>query len=366
MVNSQRGDGVFVSDCEGPLSKNDNAFEIAAKFIPEGGRLFQLLSKYDDVLAEIVKKSGYRAGYTLALIAPFLKAHNVTNREISDFSARNIVLIQGAMQLLRRVMEAIPSFIVSTSYEQYIFSICTLVGFPFENVYCTRLDVDKYFIDGEEKKKLKKFEKEILNLSMIEIPNNTKSINDLSSESQETVERLDNIFLKEIPSMASYAILKDIKPLGGEEKADSVRSIIERLHCNLSDVIYVGDSITDVRVLQLVRAGKGLAISFNGNMYAVRNADVAVLSENAIVTSVLVDVFSKSGRDDVLSLVRDWSYYSLKKYCSDKTLVETIARTYGTALPKVELVTRDNVEGLVKDSSAFRKTVRGEAIGRLG
>lgn len=366
MCNSQLREGVFVSDCEGPISKNDNAFEIAAKFIPEGGRLFQILSKYDDVLAEIIKKSAYRAGYTLALITPFLKAHNVTNREISEFSAGNIVLIQGAMQLLRRVKETLPSFIVSTSYEQYILSICALVGFPFENVYCTRLDLDKYFIDGVEKEKLMQFEKEILNLPMIEVPDDAASISELSNESQETIRRLDNIFWKEMPHMASYAILKDIRPIGGEEKADAVRSIIERLNCDLSDVIYVGDSITDIQVLQLVKERKGLTISFNGNGYAVRNAEVAVLSENAIVTSVLVEVFSNRGKEDVLKLVRDWNYETLKKYCSDRTLVETMAKTYNNALPRVELVTKNNVGALVKESSVFRKTVRGEVIGRLG
>ncbi len=26
---------IFVTDCEGPISKNDNAFEVASRFIPE-------------------------------------------------------------------------------------------------------------------------------------------------------------------------------------------------------------------------------------------------------------------------------------------------------------------------------------------
>ncbi|MEM3004719.1 MAG: hypothetical protein QXK96_05430, partial [Candidatus Bathyarchaeia archaeon] len=65
---------VFVSDCEGPISKNDNAFELTEKLIPEGARLFRLISRYDDVQADIVHRRGYRPGDTLKLILPFFKA----------------------------------------------------------------------------------------------------------------------------------------------------------------------------------------------------------------------------------------------------------------------------------------------------
>lgn len=49
---------VFVSDCEGPISKNDNAFELAANFIPNGDIIFANISKYDDVLADVLHKPG--------------------------------------------------------------------------------------------------------------------------------------------------------------------------------------------------------------------------------------------------------------------------------------------------------------------
>ncbi len=71
---------VFVSDCEGPISKNDNAFELASQFIPSGDRLFTQISRYDDILADIIKREDYKAGDTLKLILPFLKAYDVTKR----------------------------------------------------------------------------------------------------------------------------------------------------------------------------------------------------------------------------------------------------------------------------------------------
>lgn len=362
----QRNLKVFISDCEGPISKNDNAFEVASHFLPRGDYFFSLISRYDDVQADILKRPRYMAGYTLTLITPFLKAYGVTNRNIEEYSSRNILLIRGAKEMLHRIKNAVPSFIISTSYEQYISSLCALIDFPYENAYCTKLNLDKYFIDRTEINKLKQFEEDILNLPMIEIPNNAKSISQLSESSGETIERLDSIFCEYIPCMAAGRMLEEIKPVGGEEKTNSVRDIIRRIDCNLCDVMYVGDSITDVQALRLVRQARGLTVSFNGNSYAVRNAEVAVLSDNAAVISALAEVFFRSGRKTVQKLVKEWSHHALRRYCPNKTLIQAISFAYPEVLPKVELVTKDSVNRLVEESSNFRKTVRGEAIGRLG
>ena len=75
---SQTNPRIFVTDCEGPISKNDNAFEFASSFVPDGGIFFALVSKYDDVLADAIKKPNYKAGDTLRLILPFLKAYGLS------------------------------------------------------------------------------------------------------------------------------------------------------------------------------------------------------------------------------------------------------------------------------------------------
>ncbi len=81
----------------------------------------------------------------------------------------------------------------------------------------------------------------------------------------------------------------------------------------LSDVLYVGDSITDVEAFKLVRENGGLTVSFNGNEYAVRNAEVAVLSENNMVTAVIAELFCKLEKQDVLQVLENWSHETLKQ-----------------------------------------------------
>jgi energy-converting hydrogenase A subunit R len=366
-VNHQpEGTGVCISDCEGPISKNDNAFELAKHFIPDGDYFFSLISKYDDVLADVIRRPKYKAGYTLKLITPFLKAYGATNETIERYSAENMLLIQGAKKMLNYIRKLMPSFIISTSYNQYISSLCSLTDFPPENVYCTRLDLDKHTISEQEVKHLKKLREEIAAYPMIEIPEEAKSLKHLSRKDQKTVRQLDEIFWKELPKMASGKILQDVNPIGGEEKAKTVMKITKKVGVRLNNVVYIGDSITDVHAFCLVKEGGGLTISFNGNRYAVQNAEIAVLSENAIVTSMLVNLFFRFGTEHIMELTQVWSPISLERFSVDEELIQEINKLNPDFSPKVEKITSENMERLVKESSFFRKTVRGKAIGGLG
>jgi energy-converting hydrogenase A subunit R len=146
---------IFISDCEGPISKNDNAFEVAQAFIPRGDHFFSLISKYDDVLADVVKRSGYRAGNTLKLITPFLKAYGVSNEKLVEYAFDNIVVLHDAKKMLNHLSSLLPSFIVSTSYEQYLSVLCSRMDFPQSNVYCTQLDLDRYDVPPVEAARLR-------------------------------------------------------------------------------------------------------------------------------------------------------------------------------------------------------------------
>lgn len=356
---------VFITDCEGPVSKNDNAFEITSWLIPNGDKLFTIISRYDDVLADVIKRPGYKAGDTLKLIIPFLRAHGATNELMRRFSRETLLLMPGSAEALLYIRSIMPSFIVSTSYEPYIEALCKTIDFPKENVYCTRIDIDRYETPKEEIKRLRELKEEITNMPMIEVPAGAKSLEDLPPETQKVIRRLDEIFWEEIINMKVGRALKEINPVGGYEKARSVREIVSSIYGGLSSVIYIGDSITDVESFRLVRENGGLTISFNGNQYAIREAEVAVLSHNAIILAVLAEQFKRYGKEHVLSLAENWDISSLED-CCDPTLLERLRKLYPDRAPLVEKITPSNMERLIQESTAFRKTVRGEAIGSLG
>jgi len=356
---------LFVTDCEGPISKNDNAYELTAHFVPDGDKFFTLISKYDDVQADVVKRRGYKAGDTLRLILPFFKAYGVTNKKMKEFSAQHILLVPGAKGTLRVIRGVMPSFIISTSYEQYMRALCDFVAFPYRNVHCTLLDIDNYRIDEKEAETLRRLRKEIAAMPIIQIPSYAASIDDFSTRDKETIKRLDEIFWEEISGMNSGRILKEVNPIGGSEKASVVQRIVSETGTDISETIYFGDSITDVQPFRLVNEHGGLTVSFNGNNYAVREAEIAVLSGHTIITSVLAEVFNRLGKEEVIDLVKEWSYTTLRRYCSP-ALQSRIVELYPKALPQVELITLNNRERLIEESTAFRKTVRGEAVGGLG
>lgn len=357
---------VFISDCEGPISKNDNAFELTAYYVPDGAKLFTVISSYDDVLADVLKRKGYKAGDTLKLILPFLKAYGATDNEMQRFSASNLVLIPYVKDVLHHIRSFAYAFIVSTSYEHYIRALCQAICFPYSKTCSTKLNMDKYPMTPEEKTRLRELAKEIAQMPIIEIPAKAESIQDLSENHHNTVKRLDEIFWKEMTSMQVGRMYSEVNPVGGIEKAEAIRKIAKETDVSFSDVMYVGDSITDEEAFRLIRENGGLTVSFNGNRYAIENAEVAVLSENSLVTAVLAEVFCNSGKEQALQLVENWSVQTLKKSGITPELLNQFLRVHPRKLPKVKIITNENMQTLSKQSSEFRKKVRGEAIGRLG
>ncbi|MEM2118716.1 MAG: HAD hydrolase family protein [Candidatus Bathyarchaeia archaeon] len=355
---------MFVTDCEGPISKNDNAFELTTHYVPNGAKLFTVISRYDDVLADLVKKSGYKAGDTLKLILPFLKAYGVTSRKMRSFSASKLLLIADAKETLDHVKSIAPSFIVSTSYEHYIYALCQKTSFPYENTYSTKVNLEKYHVSEEEKRKLKRIAEEIAEMPILEIPFNAERLSDLSKQSQETIKRLDEIFWKEIACTDCGRIFSEVNPVGGKEKAEALKDIAKKQNAVFKEMMYVGDSITDQEALALVKANGGLAVSFNGNQYAIKNAEIAIMSKTSIATAIIADLFIKEGKTLAMEIAENWNRETLSKSPVDKLLLKRLLNLQ--SLPKVKIITSENMESLAKSSTEFRKTVRGEAIGRLG
>ncbi|MGQ9607965.1 MAG: HAD hydrolase family protein [bacterium] len=348
----------FNTDCEGPITKNDIAFELSEEFIPSGGDFFAKISKYDDFLADIEKKPGYKAGDTLKLILPFFKAYGITELNIKQFSSKNLIIIPYADIALNYICKIMPSFIISTSYCQYINALCDAIGFPYQNIYCTELPIDSYEISPNEIKRIKDFHEEILSLPDIDIPKNAFSEEDLDDTSLKSIKRLDIIFWEKIANMAIGKLLVDINPIGGIEKARAIKQSCEITGIELSNVMYIGDSITDEAALKMVKEAGGIAISFNGNRYAVRSANIVCISPDALILAFLAQYFNEG--KDIFELAFEWE--------SKKMNINDIMDIPKLALDDIIItaVEPTNIDDLISKSESYRKTVRGERIGKLG
>ncbi|OPX62802.1 MAG: hypothetical protein A4E29_00448 [Methanomassiliicoccales archaeon PtaB.Bin134] len=354
---------VFVSDLQGPVTANDNARELTSALIENGDRFFQAVSRYEGVLANIVRKDGVKAGDTLRLILPFLKAYGATDSSLLRMSREGLRTVPGAGKTMRYVQEFMSSFLVSTSYEHYVGAACEEIGFPFENAFCTRLSMDMYDLEDWESQTLRNLAQEIARMPLIEVPENARNVRDLGQDDRPLVRRMEEIFWSEMTDLSSYQLISQVNPVGSDEKATSVVEICKRLSVPLEDCMYVGDGVTDVRALQVVRRSGGLSLAFNGNVHALREADVAVISDNTIITSVLAEVFYRGGREAVLEMVEEWGMDELRRSgLVHDYLLRECARLFPGRLPTVRRIDKDNMASLVEESSRMRAKVRGAPL----
>jgi energy-converting hydrogenase A subunit R len=361
---------IFVTDCEGPLTRNDNAQELASAFIPDGAGFFARLSRYDDYLADVVRRPGYNAGDTLRLIAPFLRAFGLDDKAMRDFSAANVLIVPGADRLLTEVRALLPTFVISTSYTPYIRALCDLTGFPFEHCRCTELSLDAWELPHGEALWLRDWAIAITQRPLVALPavgEHTGAVDPsvaLSPDDHETVAELDHLFWTEMPRRPVVAaMLAAVRPVGGGMKLAALEAIVGEHRCAREEVMYTGDSITDAPALAAVRQWGGVALSFNGNEYALAAAEFAAAGVDTSPTLELARAFAAGGPAAARALARDWP---AAPAAAGPTPAAASADE-SAALPALPLIglLAERRDELAAASRAARATVRGEPIARL-
>ena len=334
----------YVTDCEGPLSINDNAYEISDYFIPEGGEFFSILSKYDDYLVE-KNTEGYLAGSTLKLILPFFKAYNLTEQDLIEFSEDNINMIDGAYKMISYVQDMMPFYIVSTSYNQYIKALSIKTGFNYEKTYSTQLELDKYELESTEQEYLLNLHENML--------------------SDYSFENIDNIFNNIISKMKIRKLMDSVKPVGGIGKKEAILDIIEKNEYEAANLMYTGDSITDCEALEYAKDNQGISISFNGNIHSISSAAISVTATNNLILAVIAEIFKNKSTEGVYDFIASYEENPLDAII-DNTKDKNIAQEILLNKASIDIITEENVEKLNIQSKKIRNQVRGKNIGNLG
>ncbi|MBI4643088.1 MAG: hypothetical protein HY743_05020 [Deltaproteobacteria bacterium] len=356
------------TDCEGPLALNDNAFELCREFIqPDGARFFQQVSRYDDYLADVAKKPEYQAGDTLKLVLPFLKAHGLTNGQISDYSRKNIKLVPGVEAAYKFLhAQDFPIFEISTSYRQFAEAVGKKLGFSPKNIFCTELDLDRYSLTAAEIEELLKFQQEIATAPEIVLPPEAASPEDLPAPVREAIQVCDRVFWERVPQMDIGVIYREVQPVGGPDKARAVAESLERTGLTMADVIYVGDSITDVQAFEAVRAGGGLSISFNGNRYAVKAAEVSIIADNAWPVALIASVFLLWGKEGVMELATKGTAGASRYLVLPEAVIDILMRGLKGRNFNLYATSNRDPEKIAQESMAMRARLRGAAVASLG
>jgi predicted HAD superfamily phosphohydrolase len=353
------------TNCEGPLALNDNAFELCRQFIqPQGDRFFQQVNRYNDYLVEVAKRPGYKSGDTLKLILPFLKAHGLTNAQAEAYSRKNVSLVPGAEGAFKFLHSRdFPIFEISTSYRPFAEAVGLRLGFKKERILSTALDLDRYSLSAVEAAELKRLQGEIVAAPSIELPPDAA---DLAAPAAEAIAVLDRIFGELLPRIPIGALLQEVNPMGGPEKAKAVTDSLAPTKLAMADMVYVGDGITDVPAFEAVRAGGGLAISFNGNREAVHAAEVIVVADSAWPIAMLIAIVQLWGKEGVLEVACPETRDKSRCLVLPEAVIEPIARGLEGRLFNLYDQSAENLDQVVEESQAMRAKLRGETIAALG
>ena len=278
-------------DLEGPLSPQDNAYELM-KLFPNGDKVFEVISRYDDLLT-LEEREDYEPGDTLALIVPFLVHHNISADDIASLASK-ASLTGGAAELISWLQsKSWKVFCISTSYEQYALHITQKLGIFTHNVACTLFPLDKLqtTLCKEDSLLLQQAEQDILTMRPV---------------TDDRIKRnLDSFFWEKLPATNLGKVIKEVKPVGGRRKVAALSKFTDKYEQPLSSWVVIGDSITDFRMLQAVEEAGGLAIAFNANEYALPYSTMSLASTLISDLMEILEVWQKHHRSGVERIVRE-------------------------------------------------------------
>jgi len=279
-------------DLEGPLSPQDNAYELM-KLFPNGDKIFEVISRYDDLLA-LEGREGYEPGDTLALIVPFLVLHDISENDIAALATK-ASLTDGAAELVSWLQSrSWRVFCISTSYEQYAIHVTHKLGIYAHNVACTSFPLDRFraTLHKEDSALLRQAEQDILTMSPVDDDDRIK-------------QRLDYFFWEKLPTTDLGVAIKEVKPVGGRRKVVALDKFADTYEQPLSKWVVVGDSITDFRMLQAVEEAGGLAIAFNANEYALPYATMSLASTSISDLMEVSEAWQKGSRRGAEKIVKE-------------------------------------------------------------
>jgi energy-converting hydrogenase A subunit R len=321
--NGRSGPLTVFFDLEGPLSPQDNAYEVMG-LLPQGHALFAVISRYDDLLA-LANKPGYEPGDTLALILPFLAAHGLTATDIRRVS-QEARLVEGAEELLAQLhARGWSIYIISTSYAPHAHRIAETLHVPPDRVACTSFPAGGHEprLDDAARELVHRTEKQILELSP---PQDDTAIQVL----------LDHFYWEQLPTTRWGDPLGTTQVMGGRRKADAARNFSRQCGHTLAEAVAVGDSITDAALLQAMEEAGGLGLAFNANSYALSHATAALASTSLQDVGFLLSAWEQGGRRAVMEA------------CAKQPNADWLAG-------------RDLTAEIIERHGVARRTVRGQA-----
>jgi energy-converting hydrogenase A subunit R len=338
---------------QGLLCSANSMKRMCDRFIRNGGKLYDILTAYDDIMMLDLSHEDPGAGDARKMLVPLLKASGVTDSSVYEYFVSDMGLMpnSGIIHYLNGLMT---TQLLSEAYQHHSVALCECIDLPTDTIRCTEVSFDELDISKQDGKRLRDIAS---NLLKMDVPKVT------ISGDMYYIDRKDQTILDTIEEMAEkieatdlFYQLEEMRPLGGNEKAFAVMDVRSMTNVGDDNTVYIGTNGTDQQAMDIIRSNEGLAMSFNGNRYAVGVSNVAVMSPDPIVAAVLTAEFYTGGMEGVLSMIDAWDPVKLAaRECSDRHLMNTLLKAFPSKLPEVTEVNEDNVNDVIRESERFRR-----------
>lgn len=349
-------DRQLVCSCQGFLQYNNSSRDLCKRFADNGDRLYDLISRYDDILAYVLNRSDGRSGNTVRFIAPFLKAFGITDHAAMEYCSRNLKIMPEAGKVMRHMQDTLPVFVSTSSYEHNVLSICSELGIPRTLVDCTDVSFDGHEMTRQDARAIREMANRITGLRMPRQEYVSGIPVRLQRDEAEMVTVLDKIFNEKLKDLPASGMMRQFRSVGANEKAYFLIDLRKRTNVDFDGTAFIGGDVTDVHALEMIRERSGLAVSFNGCDLAVRKSNIAVMSRDCTVAAVLAQEFYSKGIGAVFDLVENWDREALKrKDFSDPHLMSSMLASNPKTLPEVHIIGRDNMDEIAKKSDKYRR-----------
>ncbi|MGV9198131.1 MAG: HAD hydrolase family protein [Promethearchaeia archaeon] len=360
-------------DLEGPLSVTDFAAELGKRLrdAPEldladydMGEFFFMISNYDDYLIDnpgIKEKLNipeYQPGDTLRLLAPLYVAA-FSEDQLFDLAQNHLGILPGSQELMALLHKEWEIFVISTSYTQFAYTVTEKLDIPRDHVYCTELPIEKL---KSEVSNINESVKVLIHQIFQKYLDSGKNLNRVLAD-------LNEYFWKSTAN-EYVKIMNHVAVRGGERKEKAVEDIVERTDVPISEMIALGDSITDINMLKRVSKEGGIAVSFNGNRYSLRRANIAVTTPNNLGA---LPIFEHHANLSEFLEVWELSYSDFSNNPKEipNGLVSPVCRNhfiYYDFVPDIRSLKskeESELQEIIEKQEEMRKRVRGWA-GELG
>ncbi|AGI48397.1 archaeal conserved hypothetical protein [Thermoplasmatales archaeon BRNA1] len=359
-INPMRDLGFFpdkqvLIEPQGFMVPGNPARDLCESVIPNGAKFYDLLDRYDNVTTYVLNRTDTgHSGDVMRLIAPFLKAFGATDYSVLKFFKDGMRFNPGAEDCIRYLKALMPMYIDTVMYQHAADDICDKLDLNDCLAGASSLDLDHSEMTKKEARDLRKMAESIVKLKLPKTQYDLNVPLELSGEEVKLVTALDDVFINKFQSTEAQKMIGEMSSVGANEKAYSLLDIRKTTQIDLDGTMYVGGESIDFQVMDLIKDGNGLALSFNGTEFAVHGANVMVLSEDCTVAAFLGSVFYDTGIQGVFDLAESWSRdYLRNNDFPDNNLRNAVLAAPGK-FPEVYRITRSNVDQLAERSENYR------------